>query len=60
MSSYLVNGSKREPFGRGDVLFVPAGGVDRFENLSPDSSTWLFFHGSEGGEPDQKWNGEVL
>lgn len=34
----------------GDVLFVPAGMVHRFENFSDDFATWVVFYGPEGGE----------
>jgi hypothetical protein len=33
-----------------DVLFVEAGVVHRFENMSPDFSTWVVFWGRDGGE----------
>ena len=33
-----------------DVLFVEAGKVHRFENASPDFSTWVVFWGPDGGE----------
>ena len=35
----------------GDILFVPAGVVHRFENFSPDFVTWVVFYGPPGGEP---------
>ncbi|MDX1909500.1 MAG: cupin domain-containing protein [Bacteroidia bacterium] len=34
----------------GDMIFVPAGAVHRFETFSPDFMTWVFFYGPEGGE----------
>jgi mannose-6-phosphate isomerase-like protein (cupin superfamily) len=34
----------------GDVLFVPAGAVHRFENFSADFTTWVIFYGPTGGE----------
>jgi len=46
----FVNGSERHPFGPGQVLFVPAGVVHRFEDFSDDFATWVFFYGPEGGE----------
>ncbi len=46
----FVHGSERAPFGPGDVLFVRAGIVHRFEDFSADFSTWVFFYGPEGGE----------
>jgi oxalate decarboxylase/phosphoglucose isomerase-like protein (cupin superfamily) len=33
-----------------DVLFVEAGMVHRFENMSPDFSAWVIFWGPDGGE----------
>ena len=44
------NGEARHPFGPGDVLFVPAGAVHRFEEFSDDLVVWVFFYGPEGGE----------
>src|SRR4030095_11077979 len=38
------------PFGPGDVLFVPAGDVHRFERFSDDFAAWVIFYGPEGGE----------
>jgi mannose-6-phosphate isomerase-like protein (cupin superfamily) len=46
----FVHGASRTPFARGDVLFVPAGEVHRFENFSDDFVTWVMFYGPEGGE----------
>lgn len=34
----------------GDVLFVPARMVHRFEQFSDDFATWVVFYGKEGGE----------
>jgi mannose-6-phosphate isomerase-like protein (cupin superfamily) len=34
----------------GDVLFVPAKMVHRFETFSDDFATWVIFYGKEGGE----------
>ena len=31
----------------GDVLFVPAGMIHRFENFSDDFATWVVFYGKE-------------
>lgn len=42
---------ERRPFGPGDVLFVEAGVEHRFEEFSPDFSTWVVFWGPKGGEP---------
>lgn len=33
-----------------DALFVEAGQVHRFENMSSDFATWVIFWGPEGGE----------
>jgi mannose-6-phosphate isomerase-like protein (cupin superfamily) len=49
-TGWFVNGATRQPFGAGDVLFVPAGVVHRFEEFSEDFCTWVFFYGPEGGE----------
>ena len=49
-SGQFVNGAERHPFGVGDVLFVPAGVIHRFEDFSDDFATWVFFYGPEGGE----------
>lgn len=34
----------------GDLLFVPAGVVHRFEEFTDDFATWVMFYGPEGGE----------
>lgn len=47
---FFVNGSDRRPFEPGEMLFVPAGVVHRFEEFSEDFSTWVIFYGPEGGE----------
>lgn len=47
---YFVNGPTRERFGPGDLLFVPAGVVHRFEEFSDDFAVWVLFYGPEGGE----------
>ena len=46
----FVNGTERHPFGPGDVLFVPAGEVHRFEDFTDDLAVWVVFYGPEGGE----------
>lgn len=48
----FVNGSRQHAFGPGDVMFVPAGVVHRFENFSDDFMVWVVFCGPEGGHPD--------
>jgi peroxiredoxin len=47
---FFVNGPSLHPFGPGDVLFVPAGTVHRFEDFSDDLVVWVVFYGPEGGE----------
>ncbi len=52
-SGWFVNGSKRERFGPGDFLFVPAGVEHRFEEFTDDLAAWVMFYGPEGGEEDR-------
>jgi mannose-6-phosphate isomerase-like protein (cupin superfamily) len=49
-TGYFRNGDQRVAFKPGDLLFVPAGVVHRFENFSEDFATWVIFYGPEGGE----------
>jgi len=49
-SGFFVNGDSRERFEAGEVLFVPAGVIHRFEDFGDDFATWVFFYGPEGGE----------
>jgi mannose-6-phosphate isomerase-like protein (cupin superfamily) len=49
-SGFFVNGDSRRPFEAGEVLFVPAGTVHRFEEFSDEFLCWVFFYGPEGGE----------
>jgi mannose-6-phosphate isomerase-like protein (cupin superfamily) len=49
-TGYFVNGDSREPFEPGEVLFVPAGVVHKFEKFSGDFAAWVMFYGPEGGE----------
>lgn len=46
-------GDERRPFEPGEVLFVPAGVVHRFEDFTEDFATWVFFYGPEGGEAER-------
>lgn len=46
----FLNGASTTRFRPGDVLFVPAGVVHRFENFTDDFSTWVIFYGPKGGE----------
>lgn len=49
-SGFFVNGESRERFEQGEVLFVPASVVHRFEDFTDDFAAWVFFYGPEGGE----------
>ena len=49
-SGTFVKGDERQRFGPGEVLFVPAGVVHRFEEFTEDFSTWVFFYGPAGGD----------
>lgn len=51
-SGWFRNGDDRHRFGPGDVLFVPAGVVHRFEEFTDDMMVWVFFYGPEGGEAE--------
>lgn len=48
----FVCDGRRQPFEPGEILFVPAHTEHRFENFSKDFSTWVFFYGADGGEPE--------
>lgn len=47
---WFRNGSDRVAFNPGDVLFVPAHRVHRFEEFSDDLVVWVLFYGPPGGE----------
>jgi mannose-6-phosphate isomerase-like protein (cupin superfamily) len=49
-SGQFICGEEQKAFGRGDVLFVPAGVVHRFVDFSDDFQVWVVFYGTEGGE----------
>jgi mannose-6-phosphate isomerase-like protein (cupin superfamily) len=49
-SGTFLQGSERRPFEPGEILFVPAGIVHRFEDFTEDFATWVFFYGPGGGE----------
>ena len=49
-SGRFVNDGERHAFEPGDVLFVPAGVVHRFEEFTQDLVVWVVFYGPEGGE----------
>jgi len=52
-TGYFVNGETRHRFEAGQVLFVPAGVVHRFEDFTDDFATWVFFYGPTGGESEE-------
>lgn len=49
-SGFFLLGTDRQAFAAGEVLFVPAGVVHRFEDFTNDFATWVFFYGPGGGE----------
>jgi mannose-6-phosphate isomerase-like protein (cupin superfamily) len=49
-SGYFRNGETRHRFAPGDLLFVPADAVHRFEDFTDDLAVWVVFYGPEGGE----------
>jgi mannose-6-phosphate isomerase-like protein (cupin superfamily) len=49
-TGWFVNGPTRERFDPGDLLFVPAGVVHRFEEFTDDLVVWVMFYGPQGGE----------
>lgn len=51
-TGWFVSGDNRHRFGPGDVLFVPAETVHRFEHFSDDFGAWVVFYGPEGGEAE--------
>ncbi len=48
----IVIAGERHACTPGDVFFVAAGIEHRFENFSPDFSTWVVFWGPQGGEDE--------
>jgi mannose-6-phosphate isomerase-like protein (cupin superfamily) len=50
-SGHFVCGDTRAPFSPGELLFVPAGAVHRFEEFTDDLTVWVIFYGPHGGEP---------
>ena len=46
----FVCGNTRKLFTPGELLFVPAGTVHRFEAFSSDLTVWVIFYGPQGGE----------
>ena len=49
-SGIFINGDTRTEFKPGDVLFVPAKVMHRFEDFTDDFATWVIFYGPDGGE----------
>lgn len=49
-SGFFRIGEERQPFGPGDLLFVPAGVDHQFESFTPNFSVWAVFYGPTGGE----------
>ena len=49
-SGVLLVENVRHPFAEGDVLFVPANKIHRFEEFTPDIVTWAVFWGPQNGE----------
>lgn len=54
---FIVSGSgdfvvagERSRFAAGDALFIAAGVEHRFENFTPEFTTWVVFYGPPGGE----------
>jgi len=46
---FFVDG-RRQAFGPGDLLFVPALAEHRFEDFSDEIELWVLFYGPVGGE----------
>jgi Cupin domain len=46
----FFDGADRHSVEPGSFLFVAAGQPHRFEDVSPDFVTWVFFYGPNGGE----------
>jgi mannose-6-phosphate isomerase-like protein (cupin superfamily) len=49
-SGVFDKAGEKRPFGPGDVIFVEANVVHRFENFTDDFAVWAVFWGPEGGE----------
>lgn len=43
-SGTFLNDGQRRPFAAGDLIFVPAGVVHRFEDFTDDFATWVIFY----------------
>jgi len=49
-AALFFDGTARREVGPGAFLFVAAGQVHRFEDISADFACWVFFYGPAGGE----------
>jgi mannose-6-phosphate isomerase-like protein (cupin superfamily) len=49
-SATFLREAERMAVTNGDVLFVPAGDLHHFEDMSEDFVTWVVFWGPKGGE----------
>jgi hypothetical protein len=49
-SAMFFNGTDRDEVQAGAFIFVAAGQLHRFEDVSPDFASWVFFYGPVGGE----------
>jgi len=50
-TAVFFDGTARHDVGPGSFLFVAAGQVHRFEDVSSGFACWVFFYGPVGGEP---------
>jgi mannose-6-phosphate isomerase-like protein (cupin superfamily) len=50
-SGVFVLEGERHAFASGMCFFVAAGQLHRFEEFTPDFTTWVVFWGPHGGEP---------
>ena len=51
-SAVFFDGTERRVVEPGSFIFVAAGQVHRFEELSADLAVWVLFYGPKGGEVD--------
>jgi mannose-6-phosphate isomerase-like protein (cupin superfamily) len=49
-SGIYFDGSTRQRFRPGDLIFAPAGSEHRFDEFTEDFAVWVMFYGPEGGE----------
>jgi mannose-6-phosphate isomerase-like protein (cupin superfamily) len=49
-SGVLFHDGRRDAFGPGDLMFVPAGTEHHFEDFTHDLAVWVVFYGPKGGE----------